>query len=461
MSGNNTQNILNYLKNKNIKIFFSGIGGISMSAIAAALKQKGHTVGGSDIKEKSETVQLRDMGIEIFISHKSENVNGYDLLVYNARIKDDNPEIIRAKELNIPIIRRTEMLGALMQSCKASIGIAGTHGKSTVTSMMIEIFMQAETDPTFFIGAVYPPVNSAYKLGKDDYFIAEADEYSGFFADSPLNIAVILNIEMDHPDHFKDLQDVISCFEEYLSHASDTAIINADDENTLKASKNFKSRIITFGLQSDKANIFIKNIDYSNLFPEFDIVADGKLYAHIKLSVPGEFNIYNAAAAASSAYACGIGGSAVEAGLNIFKGASRRFEYKGELNGAKIYDDYAHHPTAIKKNLMEIKRFTQRNNKNLWCVFQPHTYSRTYELFGDLCEALSHADKLILTEIYSATEKNIYNIHSKDIAEKLNNCILIEDFGEIAEHLKKNASGGDIILIMGAGDINNLTQLLI
>lgn len=479
------KDILNYLESKeNIKIFFTGIGGISMSAIAAALKQKNYKVGGSDIVDKWEIQKLSDMGIEIFIEHKKENVDGYDMLVYNARIKSDNPEIIRAQELNIPIIKRAQMLGALMHSYKTSVGIAGTHGKSSVTSMTSEIFMQAYKisgadflDPTFFIGAIYPPINSAYRVGAGDYFILEADEFCDSFLNFYPNIALISNIEMDHPDYFADLQAVISSFEKYLANASDTAIINGDDENVIKAAENFNDKIITFGIQNQNANIIAQNIDYSNVFPEFDIFADGVKYAHIKLCVPGEFNIYNALAAASAAYACGIDGRAVETGLNIFKGASRRFEYRGDMKNTavKIYEDYAHHPTEIKKTLMSVAPFLASTDngvngvkRNLWCVFQPHTYSRTHELLEDLCEALTYADRLILTEIYSATEQNKYNIYSKDIADKINSinkekmdCIFIKEFEEIAEYLMKNASDDDVVLIMGAGDINNLTRLLI
>jgi len=453
--------ILEYLENKDLKIFFSGIGGISMSAIAAALRDKGYGVCGSDIKESETTKKLRNMGIEVFIGHKKENVDGCGLLVYNARIKNDNPEIIRARELNIPIKKRAQMLGALMSVYKTSIGISGTHGKSSVTSMTSEIFMQAETDPTFFIGAVYPPVSSAHRTGKDDYFILEADEYSNSFLNFHPNISVILNLEMDHPDYFKDLDDVISSFEKFLDNTSDTAIINADDENALKAARNFKGEIMTYSLKSPSADIFVKNINYPNGLPEFDIIAKGENYAHVKLLVPGEFNIYNAAAAASVAYKCGIDGRFVEAGLNIFKGAGRRFEYKGTLNGAKVYDDYAHHPTEVKKALTEMQKIAKTNNGKLWYVFQPHTYSRTHELLNDLCEALSHADNLILTEIFSASEKNIYDLHSKDIAARLENCVYIEKFEEIAEYLKKNAHENDLIVVTGAGDINNLTNMIV
>jgi len=478
----NIVNILKYLEDKNLKIFFSGIGGVSMSAIAAALKQKGYNVCGSNLEENEAVKKLRNMGIKVFISHKSENVGGdCDLLVYMARIKEDNPEIIRAKDLNIPIIKRAEMLGALMSGYKTSVGISGTHGKSSVTSMTSEIFMQAKTDPTFFIGAVYPPVNSAYQTGKEDYFILECDEFSNSFLNFYPNISVIVNIEMDHPDFFKDLDDVISSFKGFLANTSDTAIINGDDENAIGAAKNFKGEIITYSLKDEKADIFVKNIDYPDGFPEFDIFAKGefggsggrlktaapttdKIYAHVKLLVPGEFNIYNAAAAASAAYKCGINGKFVEAGLNIFKGAGRRFEYKGTLNGAKVYDDYAHHPTEVKKALIEMTKIARAANGTLWYVFQPHTYSRTYELLDDLCRALSYADKLILTEIYSATEKNIYNISSKDIAERwepVGNCIFIEKFEEIAEYLKERVAENDLVVIAGAGDIDNLTKMIV
>ena len=461
MSDLDITKILNYLQNKDLKIFFSGIGGISMHAIAAVLHQKGYKTGGSDIVESDSVKKLRAMGIEVSIPHKSENVREYDLLVYNARIKDDNPEITEAKKLNIPIIKRAQMLGALMSGYKTSVGISGTHGKSTVTSMTSEIFMQAGTDPSLFIGTVYPPINSAYKYGKNDYCIVESCEYFNSFWDFPPNIAVILNIEMDHPDFFKNLDDVINSFKKYLENTLDTAIINGDDENTLKAAENFKGEVITYSLKNEKANIFVTNINYPDGFPEFDIIANGKNYAHVKLLVPGEFNIYNAAAAASVAYTCGIDGKSVEAGLNIFKGAGRRFEYKGTLNGTKVYDDYAHHPTAVKKAVAVMKKIAQRNNGNLWYVFQPHTYSRTHELLDDLCEALSYADNLILTDIYSATEKNTYDIYSKDIAARLNNCVFIEKFEDIAEYLKSHAVENDLIVITGAGDINNLTKLLV
>ena len=461
----NLSNILQYLENKDLKIFFSGIGGISMSAIAAALHHIGYKVCGSDSNNDAVTVKkLRELGIEVYIPYKSENVSGdCDLLVYMARIKEDNPEIIRAKELNIPIIKRAQMLGALMSGYKTSVGISGTHGKSSVTSMTSEIFMQAKTDPTIFSGAIYPPINSAYKIGNGDYCLVESCEYADSFLSFHPDIAVILNLEMDHPDYFKDLNHMISSFERFLDNTSETAIINLDDENAVRAAKNFKGEIITFSLKNENADIFVNNIDYKNILPEFDITAKGENYAHVKFSVPGEFNIYNAAAAASIAYACGIDGKYVEAGLNIFKGAGRRFEYKGALksNGAKVYDDYAHHPTEVEKTVTEIQKIAKENNGKLWYVFQPHTYSRTRELLDDFYGALSHAENLILTEIYSANEKNIYDISSKDIAARLNNCVFIEKFEEIAEYLKKNAAEDDLIIVTGAGDINNLTKMLV
>ena len=454
--------LLKYLENKNLKIFFSGIGGISMHSIAAALHQKGYKVGGSDIVDKWETQKLRDMGIEVNIGHKSENVRGYDLLVYMARIKADNPEITEAKKLNIPVIKRAQMLGALIYGYKTSVGITGTHGKSSVTSMTSEIFMQAKTAPTFFIGAVYPPVNSVYRTGKDDYCIFEADEFSNSFLNFYPDIAVILNIEMDHPDFFRDLDDVITSFERFLNeNTSNSAVVNIDDENVIKAAKNFKGEILTYSLKNENADIFIKNINYPDGFPEFDIIAKGEHYAHIKLLVPGEYNIYNAAAAASAAHKCGISGKYVEAGLNIFKGAGRRFEFKGLLNGAKVYDDYAHHPTEVKKAIAEMKKIANKNNGNLWYVFQPHTYSRTHELLDDLCEALSNADNLILTDIFSATEKNTYNIFSKDIVKKIENCVFIEKFEDIAAYLKSRVKENDLVVVTGAGDINNLTKMLV
>ena len=450
---------MDYLKNKDLKIFFSGIGGVSMSAIAAALKQSGYEICGSDISESETVNALREMGIKIFSGHKSENIENCGLLVYNARIKEDNPEIIRAKELNIPAIPRAKILGELMRIGGVSIGISGTHGKTTVTSMISEIFTQAGKEPSFFIGA--PPLDSAYKMGKNDYFIAESDEYQDQFLDLYPNISLILNIEMDHPDFFPDLNAVISSFEKFLGNTSEAAVICAEDKNAAAAVKNFKGEVLTYSLIDPLSGIFVKNIYYPGGFPEFDILADGEIYAHIKLPVPGEYNIYNAAAAASAAYKCRIEGKFVEQGLNKFKGAGRRFEYKGTLNGAAVYDDYAHHPTEIKKTLLEAQKIAKNKNGSLWYVFQPHTYSRTYNLFGGFCEALSFSGHLVLTGIYSAAEKNIYGISSGDIAAKLQNCVLIEDFFEIAKYLKKNAGPNDLIIIAGAGDITDLTKMLV
>ena len=432
-----------------------------MHAIAAALKQKGHEVRGSDIKESDAVKQLRELGIEVFVPHRKENVEGCELLVYNARIKPDNPERVRAKELGIPEMRRSQMLGKLMAECETSIGISGTHGKSTVTCMAGEIFMQAKTDPTLFIGTVYAPIGSAYRVGKNDFCIVEACEYTDSFLDFYPDISVILNIEMDHPDYFPDLGAMIGSYEKFLANTSKAAIINADDENAKKAAKNFKGEITTYSLKDPLADISVKNISYPDGFPEFDICAAGKDYAHIKLLVPGEFNICNAAAAASAAYSCQIDGKYVEAGLNAFKGAGRRFEYKGAMMGAKVYDDYAHHPTEVKKAVTEMQKIAKNKGGRLWYIFQPHTYSRTAELLDDLCAALSNAENLILTEIFSATEENRYGISSKDIAARVQGCIFIETFEEIADYLKKSVRENDMVLVTGAGDINNLTKLLV
>ena len=450
--------ISDYLKNKDLKIFFVGVGGISMSAIAAALISKNYKVGGSDIAEKPETLYLREIGAEIFVPHTAADIDGYGLIIYNARITEQNPVMKRARELNIPVIKRAQMLGALTGGYKKSIGVTGTHGKSTVTSMTSEIFMQAGTDPTFFIGAVYPPVNSAYQIGADDYFILEADEAYDSFLNLQPDIAVITNIEMDHPDYFKDLDAMLGSYKKYLAGTSELAVINADDANSLDASEDFGSRL-TYALKSP-ADIRAENIKYINGFAEFDIYAHGEVYAHIKLSVPGDYNIYNALAASSAAYACNIPGEAISRALNIFKGASRRFELKGEFNDIKIYEDYAHHPTEIKKLLEAVRKTVP---SKIWCVFQPHTYSRTSEFEAELCEVLS-ADyaNIILTDILPVppTEININNIRAEDIAKKAG-CKFIPDFGGIAAYLKSNCSSGDIIILTGAGNINNITSLLI
>ena len=453
MNNSGNADIIKLLENKDLRIFFSGIGGISMSAIAEALHRKGYKIGGSDTEDKDIIRKLRGLGMEIFSSHAYKNVQGYDLLVYMARIKNDNPEMIYAAENHIPAIKRAEMLGILMGEYKTSIGVSGTHGKSSTSSMISEIFIKANKNPTFFIGAVYPPFDSAYHIGNDDYCIVESDEFADSFLNFYPDIAVVLNIEMDHPDFFKDVEDVISSFEEFLATTKKAAVINGDDMNTLKAAKNFNKKIVTYAVKNQDCDICARNIIYNNGYAEFDIFAYNEHYAKIKLSVPGEFNIYNATAAAACAHMCGIGGEIVAEALSGFKGAGRRFEYKGMINNAKVYEDYAHHPTEITKTLLGIKNL---DCNKIWCVLQPHTYSRTHELLNDLIKSLSHADNIILTEIYSANEKNMYNISSKDFVSKIENAVFIDDFNEISEYLKSNVRDNDIVVVMGAGDINKL-----
>ena len=451
--------ILKLLENKDLRIFFSGIGGVSMSSIAAVLHHRGYRIGGSDTADNATVKNLKELGIEIFSSHSSDNLKDYDLLVYTSRIKADNPEMIYAKANNIPAIKRSKMLGVLIAAYKTSIGISGTHGKSTASSMTSAIFIEANKDPAFFIGAIYPPTGSTYQIGNEsaDYCIIESDEYTDSFLDFYPDIAVILNIEMDHPDYFSDISAVKDSFKAYLKNTKKTAVINADDINVLEVSESFSKEIITYGIKNQDCDMYAKNIIYNAGYAEFDIYADKKYYASIKLSVPGEFNIYNSMAAAACAYICGIDGETVAKALNGFRGAGRRFELKGTINNANVYEDYAHHPTAVKKTLTSMKNF---NCNKIWCVIQPHTYSRTHELLDDLIESLSYADNIILKEIYSASEVNIYNISSKDIAQKIDNAIFIDDFNEIAEHLKNNVREDDIVVVMGAGDINKLFEYI-
>lgn len=451
-------NITNVLNKSGAKIFFSGIGGISMSAIALALHQKGYVVYGTDTTNSDNTRRLEEAGIKVFYKHDGQNVGSADILVFNARIKADNPEMVYAKESGIPIVSRGEMLGVLMQSYETSIGIAGTHGKSSTTSMISEIFMTADKNPTFFIGAIYPPIDSAYKIGGDEFFILESDEYSDTFLNFYPNISVILNLEMDHPDYFSGIDSIIESFRRYVSNTSGYVVYNLDDDNVRAAVSSYTGTLASFSLKDELADYFVSGIEYKSSFAEFDIYKKGNMFAHIELSVPGDHSIKNAAASVAAADICGIAADDIIKAFKKFKGAYRRFEFKGTFMGADVVDDYAHHPTEIRHLLTCAKSY---EGKKTWCVFQPHTYSRVKDLFEDYVRELSAFKNLIVCGIFSASEKDDLGMSGKMLADRIANAVYIEDFGEIKSYLNSAVSEGDLIIAVGAGDINKLSVMLV
>ncbi|MEA4893941.1 MAG: UDP-N-acetylmuramate--L-alanine ligase [Oscillospiraceae bacterium] len=437
-----------------------GVGGVSMSPLAEVLCGMGLKVGGSDMNESENTAHLRSLGITVHIGHAAGNIEqGVDFVVRTAAVHDDNPEIVAAHEKGIPVFERTQAWGAIMRDYKNALCIAGTHGKTTTTSMSTHILMAAQKDPTVMIGGTLPLLHAGHRVGKGDTIVMESCEYyNSFLAFSP-TIAVILNIEADQLDFFKDLEDVKASFRKFASLVPENGYIvaNMDDKNTMDALKPLERSLVTFGL-TDKADVYAENIARKGAETQFDIIWKGELFTHVSLRVPGLHNVKNALAAAAAAICLGIDPTAVTYGLAGFTGAGRRFEFKGKYNGADVYDDYAHHPGELKALLDAVEPL---GYKRTIIVFQPHTYSRTKALFGDFVEQLRRPDLTYLAEIYAAREKNTLGISSADLAGDISGAKYFASFDEIQRSLEETASPGDIILTVGAGDVYKLGESLV
>lgn len=438
-------------------VFFAGIGGISMSALAQMLLRDGYKVAGYDLKSTALTEKMELMGIEIAYSFEDVVLDGVGLVVYTKALKDDHYVLVKAREKGIPCIDRPILLGAIMQNDRRRIGVAGTHGKSTSTGMLSQIFLSDPTlDPTIMIGAQLPVMGDSYRVGRGGDFIFEACEYKDAFLDFCPNIAVVLNVELDHTDYFADIDAMINSFTGYISKCGKdgVAIVNGDNANAVKAAEAARESVgnIMYFSQIKKSDIYAEGIVMHTGYAEFDAVINGEVYAHVKLGVPGKFNISNALAVAGAAYVCGLPREAVEKGFSAFGGVKRRFERRCVVNGAVIIDDYAHHPDEIKATVSAACSIAKR----VIAVFQPHTFTRTRDLFNDICSSFEGCSEVIFADIYSAREDDIYGINSKMLAEATPNGKYVGGFEDIAEHLRSVASEGDIILIMGAGDINGL-----
>lgn len=434
------------------KAHLIGIGGVSMSPLAEVLHHAGITVHGSDMRESDAVKYLRTLGIEVCIGHYAENITGCDYIIRTAAVHDDNPEIRAAHQQGIPVFERAQAWGAIMQQYKNAVCISGTHGKTTTTSMMTHITMAAALDPTIMVGGTLPLLGSGYRVGHGDTIVLESCEYCNSFLSFFPTVAVILNVEADHLDFFKDLADVEHSFHRFAELVPErgSVIVNADDEGAMAAVQGLSHPIVTFSLDKPDADFTAAAIQYHNGRPEFDILHHGELYCHVALRVPGQHNILNALAAAAAAKALGLNGDAVSRGLATFTGAGRRFEHKGNYNGADVYDDYAHHPGELHALLSTAKTL---GYKRVICAFQPHTYSRTKALFHEFAKELKLADKAILMEIFAARETDNLGISSKDLADAIPGAIYCKTLDEVAAVLRNIAQEGDLILTVGAGDI--------
>ena len=433
-----------------------GIGGVSMCPLAEVLAGKGLLVQGSDMTESDSVKHLRSKGISVAIGHNAENLGDCDFVIRTAAVHDGNPEIAGAIARGIPVYERAQAWGALMRKYPNALCVSGTHGKTTTTSMCTHIFMAAEQDPTVMIGGTLPLLHSGYRVGHGDTIILESCEYCNSFLSFYPTVAVILNVEADHLDFFKDLADVQHSFREFaLRTPEDGCVVaNAEDANTMEALRDVPRRVITFGL-TDKADVYAENIQFVGANSSFDIMYKGRKFTDVTLHVPGMHNVKNALAATAASICLGIRPNAVKYGLAGFNGAGRRFEFKGKYNGADVYDDYAHHPGELKALLDTVETL---NYKRSIVVFQPHTYSRTAALFDDFVTQLKRPDVLFLAEIYAAREKNTIGISSADLAAKIDGARFFPTFDGLEAALRETLEPGDIVLTVGAGNVYKIGE---
>lgn len=443
-----------------------GIGGIGLSAIAEILIARGYKVTGSDMKESDITEKLIADGAHIFLGHRAKNVEGADLVVYSAAVGNDNPELVRARELEIPTATRAEILGLLMEEYEDSIAISGTHGKTTTTSMVSLILKNAEKDPTILVGGNLSEIGGNVKVGQSCYFVTEACEYMDSFLALKPKIEIILNIDSDHLDYFKDIDHIARSFEKFASLVPKDGTIIAYDANPfVKSVVDGKPNVITYGF-NESCDYYVSDIVFSaEGMPDFNVNHGGTVLANIQLSIPGEHNILNSLAAFACCHILGVDAKEIAETLRTFTGTQRRFDIMGITSqGIKIIDDYAHHPTEIKATLSAVKNM--KHNK-MWCLFQPHTYTRTMALFDEFAESFADADKVVLAEIYAAREKNIHKISSKELVGKIKEndpeqeVYFFEDFEEIANFVYNNAEPGDLVITMGAGDIYKTGEMIL
>lgn len=430
-----------------------------MSALASILMQKGYIVSGSDFKESAFTDELLKEGARIFIGHSEKNAEGADALIYSAAIGPDNPERRYADEHGIPSAERSSLLGEIEKMYKYPIDISGTHGKTSTTGMLAHIFIASDADPTVLIGGELSLIGSNKRIGSSEYFISEACEYHRSFLNFHPYIGIILDVEADHLDYYKDLDDIKGAFSDFANIVSGKVVVNADDKNAMDAVKCTETEVVTVSRKTEEADYFAKNIS-ANSFGEysFDVYKNGTFLATVSLSVPGIHHVSNALCAFAASHELCLDPAKIAKGLHAFTGVKRRFELKADKNGIRVYDDYAHHPTEIKATLDALGAISA-NEK--YIVFQPHTYTRTLTLFDDFVSVLKEAPHLVLLDIYAAREKDTGAVKSSDLAAKLPNAYMAKDFEDAKNYLKAHIAPGDIVMTVGAGDVYKVGEELI
>jgi UDP-N-acetylmuramate--alanine ligase len=439
-----------------------GIGGSNMSALSRVLMDLKFKVSGSDTNVCIFTKKLIEDGVKISSYHSAENIEKPDLICYSAAISQNNPELIEARRLNIPIFERSELLGEIIKMYKFPIAVSGTHGKTTTTSMLANIMICSSLDPTVMVGGYLSEIDGNLRLGSKEFLIFEACEYVESFLKFNSYSTIITNVEEDHLDYYSDINHIISSFKKFINLNSKNGVVVAcgDDENVLKILQYSDKKILKFGIKNENCDFLAKKIIYKKEKGlSFSIFKDKNKLLDLEVGFYGMHNIYNSLAAATMAYSLGIDERFIKISLEKFEGVERRFQKIAEINGILLFDDYAHHPTEVKATLEMAKNMS--HNK-LWCIFQPHMYSRTKMFFNWFASTLSIADIVIITDIYAAREKeNLYEIHSKDLVSKIKNSLYMRDFEEISEYVLSNANANDIVITMGAGNVNEICKIIL
>ncbi len=441
------------------RIHFIGIGGSGMCPLAEILHSKGYSLQGSDNNESSIVDRIRKMGIKVMMGQKAENIEGAEMIVYSAAISKDNPELKAALQSGIPTFQRAELLGEISRQFENCIGICGTHGKTTVTSLTVQTMLGAGLDPSAVIGGKLPLTDSYGRVGKTENVVIESCEYQDTFLHISPNVAVILNIDEDHLEYFKTMENLILSFTKFANSAKSAVIYNGDDENTLKAIKNVHGKeMISFGF-SDKNDYYAENIvEYKGAYRQFDVMYRGKKLGNVKLSIPGIHNVTNTLAAVAVALYSGATFDACVESIESFGGAGRRFEHLGKYRGIDFIDDYAHHPAELKVTLEAAMKM---GYNTVWAVFQPFTYSRTVMHFDEFVDVLQIPDRCVMTEIMGSREVNTYGVYTSQLAEKIPGSVWFNTQEEVCDYVLANAKEGDLVLTMGCGDIYKSANMMI
>ena len=453
-----TENRINILDTAR-RLHFVGIGGSGMCPMAEILHHRGYTITGSDINESDTLQRIRSYGIKVYMGHHGDNIGDAEVVVYTAAAKQDNPELVAAREKGIPTLERSIVLGMLTDQFANTIAVSGTHGKTSTTGMLTQILIEAGKDPSAVIGGKLPFIGGNGRVGKSETMVCEACEYVDTFLQLHPAVSIILNVDADHLDYFGTLENIVKSFRKFSEQTSSRLIVNGDDPEAMQAVAGLThAETITFG-RTENSDYYVTELNEEDTACEdFTLMYRGEKICRVNLQVPGEHNMIDALAAAAAAHSMGVDGACIKAALEAFTGVHRRFEILGTFNGVTVADDFAHHPTELSATLSSAVRM---GYNEVWAVFQPHTYSRTYMHLNDFAEALSIPHHVVMTEILAVRETNTYDIHTSDLAAKIPGSCWFQSFDEIADYVIANAKENDLILTLGGGDIYKCANLIV